>query len=133
MNEIIKGMGVHHIALKATDFDRSLAFYKALGLKELNRWGEGDGRAVMLDLGDGNRIELFAGGEKSSDDDKRFFHLALRADDVDAAYNIALEAGALPRTEPKTVSPDGAVPPMTMRIAFVFGPDGEILEFFKEI
>ena len=29
-NEIIKGMGFHHIGLKAADFEKSLAFYKAL-------------------------------------------------------------------------------------------------------
>lgn len=133
MNEIIKGMGVHHIALIATDFDRSLEFYKSLGLKEKVRWGDGDGRAIMLDLGDGNCIELFAGGEKSENTDKRFYHLALRADDVDFAYETALAAGAKPQIQPKTVSPEGASAPLTMRIAFVKGPDDEIIEFFKEI
>ena len=30
-NEKIRGAAFHHIALKAVDFDKSLAFYKALG------------------------------------------------------------------------------------------------------
>ncbi len=133
MNQIIKGMGFHHIALKASDFDKSLEFYKSLGLTEKVCWGEGDGRAVMLDMGDGGCIELFAGGEQCENNDKRFFHLALRADDVDFAYQTALNNGAKPKTPPVTVSPEGASRPLTMRIAFVYGPDGEELEFFKEM
>lgn len=133
MNEVIKGMGFHHIALKACDFDKSLNFYKSLGLTERVRWGEGDGRAVMLDLGDGGCIELFAGGEACENNDKRFFHLALRADDVDFAYETALKNGATSKSAPMTVSPEGAVPKIEMRVAFVFGPDGEVVEFFKEI
>ena len=61
-NDIIKGMGFHHIGLKAADFEKSLAFYKALGLKEVVRWGEGEKTIAMLDLGDGGRLELFANG-----------------------------------------------------------------------
>ena len=41
-NEIIQGMGFHHIGLKAADFQKSVAFYKALGLKEVVGWGEGE-------------------------------------------------------------------------------------------
>ena len=37
-NEIIKGMGFHHIGLKAKDFNKSCEFYKALGLKEVVGW-----------------------------------------------------------------------------------------------
>lgn len=133
MNQIIKGMGVHHIALKSTDFDKSLAFYKALGLTERVSWGSGDGRAAMLDFGDGNYLELFANGEKGDNTDKRFYHLALRVDDVKNAFEIALKSGATPKNEPMTVSPEGATAPLSMEIAFVFGPDGEVIEFFKEM
>ena len=133
MNNIIKGMGVHHIALKSANFDKSLAFYKSLGLTEKVSWGEGDGRAVMFDFGDGNYLELFADGVEGENNDKRYCHLALRADDVDEAYKVAINSGAKSQTAPMTVSPDGADKPLTMRIAFVVGPDGEIIEFFKEI
>lgn len=133
MNEIIKGMGFHHIALKASDFERSLEFYKALGLKERVGWGEGENRAVMLDLGDGGCIELFAGGNGGERIDQRYLHLALRADDIEAAYNTAIGAGAVTKYAPYIASPDGAVPPIKMQVAFVYGPDGETIEFFKEI
>ena len=61
-NEMIKGMGFHHIGLKVADFAKSRAMYNALGMKEVCGWGEGDKEIVMFDLGDGGRIELFAGG-----------------------------------------------------------------------
>lgn len=133
MNNIIKGMGVHHIALKSANFDKSLAFYKSLGLTEKVSWGKDDGRAVMLDFGDGNYLELFADGIDGKNNDKRYCHLALRADDVDKAYQIAINAGAEIQMEPTTVSPEGASSPLSMRIAFVIGIDGEIIEFFKEL
>ena len=125
--------GFHHIALDASDFDKSVEFYKALGLTECVRWGEGEGRAVMLDMGDGGRIEIFAKGENRERVDERFLHLAFKTDDVDAIYENAIKAGATTKTAPCDVSPVGAVPAISMRIAFVYGPDGELLEFFKEI
>ena len=64
-NEIVKGMGFHHVALKAVDFDASFKFYtEGLGMKFYTSWGEGSGKIAMLDLGDGGILELFAGGEE---------------------------------------------------------------------
>lgn len=133
MNEGIKSMGFHHIALKSTNLERSLKFYNALGLKEKNRWGKNENKVVMLEFGNGDCLEIFAGGEESRGIDKRFYHIAFCADDVDSAYKNAIAAGAKPKAAPATVSPSNAVKRFTMRIAFVYGPDGEIIEFFKEM
>ena len=47
-NEIIKGMGFHHVALKAVDFDAALKFYtEGLGMKFYTTWGEGNGKIAM--------------------------------------------------------------------------------------
>ena len=40
-NTIIKGLGYAHMAIAAKDFDKSLAFYKALGLTVYTQWGTG--------------------------------------------------------------------------------------------
>ena len=129
--------GFHHIAIKSADFDKSVAFYKSLGLTQRVCWGEGSNRAVMLELADGGLIEIFDGGckrEKTADEvNEHWLHLALKTDDVVSAYNAAIQAGATERTAPITVSPDGASPKISMEVAFVYGPDGEIIEFFKEI
>lgn len=130
-NEIIKGMGFHHIALKAKDFDASLKFYtEGLGMKFYTMWGEGDGRIAMLDLGDGGILELFAGG---ADDvaPGQYIHFALKVDDVDAAYATALAAGAKPKSEPKVVPLNSAPVKLTLNCGFVYGPSNEELEFFR--
>jgi lactoylglutathione lyase len=42
------------------------------------------------------------------------------------AYDLAVKAGAPSRTEPQ----DGMLGDMAICNAFVFGPDGEVVEFF---
>ena len=133
MNGIIKGMGFHHVALEAADFEKSLAFYKSLGIEEVARWGTPEKTIAMLDIGDGGKIEIFSdGGEKYSEMGK-WVHFALSVDDVDSAYKLAIKAGAEPMMEPKTVPLNSQPENMTIRIAFVKGPDKEQLEFFKVV
>ncbi|MBQ8513461.1 MAG: VOC family protein, partial [Clostridia bacterium] len=75
-NEIIKGMGFHHVALKAVNFEESLKFFtEGLGMKFYTQWGEGDGRIAMLDLGDGGILELFAGGAQGPN--TNYIHFAM--------------------------------------------------------
>ena len=132
-NEIIKGMGFHHVALRTTNLDKSLAFYKALGMKEIVRWGEGPMEIVMLDIGDGGRLEVFANRGVDYPAEGRWQHFAVSVEDVEAAYELALSLGAKSFIAPKYVQIDDAKPePITIWIAFVEGPDGEQLEFFKQ-
>ena len=138
-NNVIKGLGYAHMAIAAKDFDKSLTFYKALGLKVYTQWGEGDSRIALLDMGDGSLVELFAKPDLNTDkvagvaDGNPFLHFAFSAQNVDEAYRIALEAGATP-LKPPTELPLQAHPIcLTLRIAFVKGPSGEELEFFKTV
>ena len=129
-NEIIKGMGFHHVALKATNFEESFKFFtEGLGMKFYTQWGEGDGRIAMLDLGDGGILELFAGGAEGAN--TNYIHFAMKVDDVDAAYATALAAGAKPKSEPKVVPLASAPVKLTLNCGFVYGPSGEELEFFR--
>ena len=130
-NDIIKGMGFHHVALKTADLDASIAFYEKLGMKFYTSWGEGDGRIAMLDFGDGGILELFAGGNADPQDNPKYIHFALKVDDVDDAYAKALEAGAKPKSEPKVVPLDSKPVKLTLNCGFVYGPSGEELEFFR--
>lgn len=130
-NEIIKGMGVHHIALKAVDFDAALKFYtEGLGMKFYTSWGEGDNKIAMLDIGDGVILELFAGGSADMHP-AQYIHFAMKVDDVDAAYETALKAGAKPKSAPNVVPVNSAPVKLTLNCAFVYGPSGEELEFFR--
>lgn len=120
--------GIHHVALKVSDFKKALKFYtEGLGFKYLTGWGEGDRRICMLDAGGGNKIELFAGGEDAPGVG-RYIHLAFKSDDPDADYARALELGAVSWRPPY----DASAGNMNMRLAFVYGPGGEMLEFFRE-
>lgn len=110
-----------------------MRFYeKGFGFVRRFGWGEGDSRAAMLDTGDGNYLEIFAGSRRPAGDDApegALLHFALRTPDVDAAYARALAAGARPQIAPKDVVIDGDFP-APVRLAFVIGPDGEVIEFF---
>ena len=60
-NSVLPGCGYHHVAIRATDFDATMRFYtEGFGFRPAVRWGEGDGRAVLLDF----NLALF--GEESA-------------------------------------------------------------------
>ena len=123
--------GMHHVSLSVADFNRSVAFYRnGLGLTEICQWDMGGTPAIMLALDDGTIIEIFGNGSSEKEQNVRFGHIALATDDVDAAYSHALSLGATSHMEPA----DATLPakdPMSVRIAFVLGPDDEKVEFFK--
>ncbi len=129
-----KPLKTHHAALKVTDFDKSLNFYtEGLGMKLLKTWGEGDSRAAMFDIGDGTCIEMFAGGikgELSQDRAGSFIHFAFDVEDPDSWYDRALSCGATSKSAPADLLVETSADPLDVRIAFVYGPDGEVLEFF---
>lgn len=132
-NEIIKGMGFHHLSLYASDFDKSLAFYQKLGMSVYTAWGEGDSRIALLDTGDGSLLELFAKPGMDVPAEGRFQHLALHVENVEAALNTALAAGATLQMPVTVMDLDSHPRKITIQIAFVKGPDGEVLEFIKQL
>lgn len=131
-NEILKNLGFHHIALRCSDIEKSLEMYQALGMTEKVRWGENEKLIVMLDIGNGDIIELFADGGKKYAEEGKWQHFAMTTDNVEKAYETALKAGFTPLTAPKTVPLNSSPEKMEITVAFVKGPDGEQVEFFKE-
>lgn len=123
--------GFHHTAIRVVDFDRCLKFYQDLGLQTARSWGEAPKRAAMLNAGDGNYIEVFEGGEADVPSEGRIIHFALRTPDTDAAHAAALAAGGTERMTPKDVTIPSEQGPLPVRISFVVGPAGEIIEFFQ--
>jgi glyoxylase I family protein len=130
--------GFHHVALKVHDFDRIVAMYKdGLGFKEKIRWGEGDSRGIMLDTGAGDYLEIFAGGPEEAFPvvgpmamSGPAIHFAIRTADTDAATARAAAAGFKVTVPPKDVTIP-STPPTPIRISFVSGPLGEMIEFFQ--
>jgi len=127
----IGGGGFHHIAMKSGNFEKSVKFYtEGLGFEKSISWGEGNNSAVMLDTGDGNFLEIFAGGTSGEKPKGTLLHIAFRTDHCDMALKQAIEAGAEVTMEPTDM--DIKSNPVTaVRIAFCLGPDGEEIEFFQ--
>jgi glyoxylase I family protein len=131
-NKTIGGGGFHHVAIRAHDFDGSVRFYtEALGFVEKIRWGEGPKRAIMLDAGDGNYLEIFANAAPGPKPEGAILHFALRTTNADAAIERARAAGAEVTVEPKDLTLQSTPGPTPIRIAFCKGPDGEFIEFFQ--
>jgi len=122
--------GFHHVALKVANFDEVVAFYTdVLGLEPKTHWGQGDKRAVMLDVGAGSFLEVFAGGGETPPAGP-VLHFALACDDIDTVIEKVRTAGRNVTVEPRDVDiPSDPVYPV--RIAFFEGPAGEIVELFK--
>jgi len=136
--------GFHHVAIRAVDFDESVKFYtEGLGFRvhfPFSVPGRID-RAVFLDAGDGRFIELFGQGSTVQAEGRRrlpneertegaMLHFCLKVTDTDASYARAMAAGADTRVEPRSVRL-GEDPLVEVRIAFVTGPNGEVIEFMQ--
>lgn len=140
-NSKLHGGGFHHLALRAWDFDATLRFYiEGLGFVRAYGWGKDeresggkDSRAAMLDTGDGNYLEVFAGSTRPYSEESpegTLIHFALRTNDCVAALECARAAGAVVTIEPKVVKIEGDHEE-DFHIAFCKGPDGEVIEFFE--
>ena len=135
-NEILKGSGFHHVAVRTHDWDASLKFWiEGLGFHKAIEWSEAPTRACMLDMGDGNYLELFereklANIENSTEVEAPILHFCLRTEDVDAATEKARAAGATITVEPVD-PPVFTDKGLKIRISFFVGPGGEVCEFFQ--
>jgi glyoxylase I family protein len=126
----LRGGGVHHIAVEASDFDRSLRFYAdGLGFRNVLTFLEEGKTVAMLDTGDGTYVELFSGGSGERPRGS-VLHFAVRTNDCDAATALARAAGGAITQEPIDVVLEGD-PPVPVRYSFCEGPDGEQIELFQ--
>ena len=126
-----------HVALYTSDFDRSIDFYtNGLGMKLVRQWGTPERRTALYDFGNGTGLELFERSNVTKDIPDTactgaYWHYAIEVDDVEQAYQQALDHGATVRSEPYTCHNDAKPTDMDARIAFVFGPDHELIEFYR--
>jgi glyoxylase I family protein len=129
-NPKLRGGGLHHVAVEASDFDGSLRFYtEGLGFREILKFPEEDRMVAMLDTGDGTYVELFSGGSGGHPKGS-VLHFALRTADCDAATERARAAGGVVTQEPKDMVLEGN-PPVPVRYSFCEGPDGEQIELLQ--
>ncbi len=124
--------GIHHVALAVNNFEESYKFYtEGLGFTLYAKWGSPEKTIALLDMGNGEYIELFSNGTGKEEQDSRYIHLAFKVDDVEAAYNKAIAAGGKPHILPKSVPVNSVPTNIIINCAFVIAPGGEQVEFFR--
>jgi catechol 2,3-dioxygenase-like lactoylglutathione lyase family enzyme len=145
MKSIGTAPGFHHVAIRAVDFDETIRFYtEALGFRVHHRFSIPDriDRAAFLDAGDGRFVEVFGQGSTVQSEGRRrlpneertegaVLHFCLRTADVEASYARAIAAGAQPRVPPGDTRRLGNDPLIEVKIAFITGPNGEVIEFLQ--
>lgn len=136
-NKAIKGCTFHHVALQASNFERSLKFYtEGLGFEVYRTFVTSSGKtASLIDIGEGSYFEIFSGGEKAAeknDSAGTFLHLALKVDNASEAYKRALEYGGTEMGKAPRECVLGTDAPIYATIGFIKGPDGEEIELFQE-
>ena len=122
--------GIGHVALKVSDINRSLAFYRdRLGFQEMMHLDRDDGSLwlVYLRITDTQFLELFPGGEGEEapgPDRTAINHFCLETADLDATANALRAAGITLTVEPK-MGLDGN------RQCWIADPDGNRIEFMQ--
>jgi glyoxylase I family protein len=127
---------IDHIAVRAANVAATIRFYQGLfGSKYAQLYGSGSdfGRVGMVAVDGQAWIETFERGLGYASEDGPavgLVHFALNVSDVDAAYQRALEAGALSLRPPGDIELPSQ-PGVRPRTAFVYGPNGEVIEFIS--
>ncbi len=119
-----------HVATRTRDLDAALAFYGALGMKEMRRSELEKGKATLVFIAppEGNfAIELVYnwGKDDGYPGGDRFGHFAFDVEDIDAVLPGIVAAGGTVQREPYLLEGTGP------RIAFVADPDGNSVELIQ--
>jgi len=133
-NLILGGGGFHHVCIKTQTWDKTLQFYcETLGFIEKITWREAPQRAIMLDGGDGNYVEVFEDLAYTPSPQGSILHFALRTTKLDDVAARVRAAGARITMEPKdvTIATTNQAGPVPIRVFFCEGPNGETIEFFE--
>jgi len=119
-----------HVATRTRDLDAAIAFYAALGMKEMRRSELEKGKATLVFIAppEGNfAIELVYnwGKDDGYPGGDRFGHFAFDVEDIDAVLPGIVAAGGTVQREPYLLEGTGP------RIAFVADPDGNSVELIQ--
>ncbi|GAA4032980.1 lactoylglutathione lyase [Sphingomonas rosea] len=115
-----------HSMLRVADPDRTIAFFKLLGLEERRRIENEAGRFTLIFLGvpgdEGGEVELtYNWDPEDYDGGRNFGHLAYEVDDVYATCQRLMDGGVTINRPPR----DG-------RMAFVRSPDNISIELLNK-
>ena len=135
MNPILGNGGFHHVCMKTQNWDATMRFYKeVLGCTDKVAWRSAPQRAVMLDSGDGNYIEVFEDLAYTGPTNGAIYHYAFRTTKLDEVAARVRAAGFKITVEPRDVTIPNTTDlgPVPVRIFFCEGPSGESVEFLQD-
>jgi lactoylglutathione lyase len=123
-------MSLIHTCYRITDIDRSVAFYEALGFKEIGRIPiREEAINVFMNLpddGDEPRLELtYNFGVDSYELGTGYNHIAITTADLDGTLGRLAEQGIEPERAPYTIREGGN------RLCFVRDPDQYRIEIIE--
>jgi lactoylglutathione lyase len=125
-------MSLIHTCYRINEIDRSVAFYEALGFKELRRMPIRDEAInVFMNLpedGDDPRLELTYnfGRTEPYELGTGYGHIAITTSDLEATLARLKEQGIEPERPPYSVREGGS------RLCFVRDPDGYRIEIIEQ-
>ncbi|MCX5613897.1 lactoylglutathione lyase [Bombella saccharophila] len=123
-----------HTMVRVRDLDRSLGFYRLLGMRELRRLEVPEGRFTLVYIGYGGNehgeaeIEFTYNWDQTEDytHGTGFGHFAIGVPDVAAAVEVVRQGGGRVTREAGPMGNTGIV------IAFVQDPDGYKVELIEK-
>jgi lactoylglutathione lyase len=123
-------MSLIHTCYRITDIDRSVAFYEALGFKEVRRMPiREEAINVFMNLpedGDEPRLELtYNFGVDSYELGTAYGHIAITTTDLDATLGRLAQQGIEPERPPYSIREGGSL------ICFVRDPDQYRVEIIE--
>jgi lactoylglutathione lyase len=117
-----------HTMVRVLDLERSKAFYELLGLREIRRYDNDQGRFTLVFMAPPGQeeapVELtynWDGDSGLPSDSRHFGHLAYEVDDIYATCRFLMENGVTINRPPR----DG-------RMAFVRSPDNVSVELLQK-
>ena len=117
-----------HTMVRVKDLDKSMAFFRLLGLEETKRMENEEGRFTLVFMAppgqEDTPVELtynWDGDDALPSDSRHFGHLAYRTDDIYALCQKLMDAGVTINRPPR----DG-------HMAFVKSPDGISVELLQD-
>ncbi len=122
------GLKYLHTMVRVKDLEKSMAFYKLLGLEETRRYDSEKGRFTLIFLAPPGQeecpIELtynWDGDDELPSDSRHFGHLAYRVDNIYETCQHLMDNGVTINRPPR----DG-------HMAFVRSPDNVSIELLQE-
>lgn len=117
-----------HTMVRVKDLDKSMAFFRLLGLEETKRMENEEGRFTLVFMAppgqEDTPVELtynWDGDDALPSDSRHFGHLAYRTDDIYALCQKLMDAGVTINRPPR----DG-------HMAFVRSPDNISIELLQD-